>query len=254
MKLPPRAQGANPPTSPQKCLLSRPGQFTVESRRCTVCRVRERALRHRQPRHGTDTANHDPASGHAVNSDKEYSRNELRPSTQVLEFGQSEASSENALVERVDLPLLSVPARNRSQTVDCQGGSSFMLNNPSCPRCITTQLLGPTLSNGPIDEKIFYPKSKPILQIATTEDELFSVVFEDSKSEFCLFFDLRLFDEPFRAGLGHISEMFVEGQMDEAVGPSDSSSAKPTHGQSNKLSCSFSAFGTERIDYRGDYQ
>ncbi|KAG7408571.1 hypothetical protein Forpe1208_v012403 [Fusarium oxysporum f. sp. rapae] len=71
-------------------------------------------------------------------------------------------------------------------------------------------------SNGPIDEKILYPKSKPILQIATTEDELFSVVFEDSKSEFCLFFDLRLFDEPFRAGLGHISEMFVEGQMDEA--------------------------------------
>ncbi|EXK78136.1 hypothetical protein FOQG_17184 [Fusarium oxysporum f. sp. raphani 54005] len=114
--------------------------------------------------------------------------------------------------------------------------------------------LNPDKSNGPIDEKIFYPKSKPILQIATTEDELFSVVFEDSKSEFCLFFDLRLFDEPFRAGLGHISEMFVEGQMDEAVGPSDSSSAKPTHGQSNKLSCSFSAFGTERIDYRGDYQ
>ncbi|RKK89943.1 hypothetical protein BFJ68_g16599 [Fusarium oxysporum] len=47
--------------------------------------------------------------------------------------------------KRVAWPLLSVPARNCAQTVDSEGGSSFMLNNPSCPRCSTTQLLGPAL-------------------------------------------------------------------------------------------------------------
>ncbi|KAJ0127834.1 Uncharacterized protein HZ326_29059 [Fusarium oxysporum f. sp. albedinis] len=52
-------------------------------------------------------------------------------------WSESEASSKNVLGRRVASPLLSVPARNRAQPVDSEGGSSFMLNNPSCPRCST---------------------------------------------------------------------------------------------------------------------
>ncbi|KAF5978991.1 hypothetical protein FBULB1_5928 [Fusarium bulbicola] len=47
------------------------------------------------------------------------------------------------------------------------------------------------------------------------EDELFTAFFENSKSKFCSFFDLRLFDELPEQDLVNVKEPFVEGHLDE---------------------------------------
>ncbi|KAM5361481.1 hypothetical protein ACJA88_014446 [Fusarium oxysporum] len=97
------------------------------------------------PRHGTDTANHDPGSGHAVNGDKEDSRDELRPSTQALQFGLSLKRSVrmrlgNALPRHFSLFQLIIVPRLSILKAEAASCSTTQAALAAAPRNFSAQL------------------------------------------------------------------------------------------------------------------